>query len=153
MIRLPYMPGLPMVARVPFTYNGVRYYQGDVFPNEVCDDRGRRKLHSARLIDCVPDLPAAQTLAPQPNQPEPQPRADKTDSTSYSAKHLGFGRWVVVDETDKQVSEGFMPKAAAETEAKRLNETRRGAGEGATGSGDVCPPGSAAPSINSEAAA
>ncbi|SCM71508.1 hypothetical protein KL86PLE_100243 [uncultured Pleomorphomonas sp.] len=158
--RIPYSPQLPTVARVPFKFSGKQFYPGDSFPGDAlpegaCPERRRAQMWTNRMLECVMDLAPAPAKSPEaePLVPPKEPTAPQTPPPAGKAKikSTGFGLFSVLGADGAVVAMG-LTKDKASTMAAEINETRRGAGESASGAGAVCPPVPGAPSAAPTAA-
>lgn len=135
--RIPYTPDAPLVARVPFRFNGVSFKPGDAFPgdkvgHESVPERRRRQMYDSRHVEVGEHSSAAK----QQEQPPRHPNGD--GARLFVAKHSGFGRFQVIG-ADGVVVEDGLSKQDARAKAKALNEPA-GEREGpAVGSGGSAP--------------
>lgn len=139
MLRSPYIPGAPLVARVAFKFNGTAFLPGKPFDKaEEAGERRCRQMWDCRMVECVPEGAALPKTIPHLQPTKVQAPSHGAPDGTYRAEHRGFGRWEVVEKaTGAVVFKGGKDDAA--TEASRLNETRRGAGDPAPGDGDRLP--------------
>lgn len=167
--RTPFIPGAPLVARVPFRYLGVEFMPGDDFPgdklSEPVSDRRLQQLYASRHLEqkstrpVEPQAPAQEPVQQQAPTPTPVPAAEpeRNDDAGVSGEftviHKGFGKFTIFDPTGAMVEEG-LPKELALKKAAALNVTRRGAGgAGGEPGGNSAPSDEAARAANPDKAA
>lgn len=113
--RTPYTPGSPLVARVPFRFNGVSFMPGDAFPGdkitpESAPERRRRQMYDCRQLEVGEPVAA----------PEKEPTATD-DAPAYGVKHKGFGLFNIIGPDGSVVAEG-LNKNDAQAKADALNK-------------------------------
>ena len=140
-LRVPYQPGVPLVARTSFSFAGVHFHPGDAFPGdrvaaEDAPERRRSAMWNSRMVEVASGASKVPAFAPPvvPKAPAKVPEVPAPVAEAYVAEHKGFGKWRVLVAATGEVAADDLGKAEAQAKAADLNsETRRGAGDAGAG--------------------
>ena len=117
--RAPYTPTAPLIARVPFRFNGVSFMPGEAFPGEKVDpeavtERRRRQMYDCRQVEVGETSDAAD---PAQNGEGKSPAPVAVYTTSYK----GFGKYSLIAPDGSVVEEG-LKKDEAQAKANALDK-------------------------------